>query len=782
MFIREAKPVFLKGLNREHNVFACFKKEINIEGCIEEAVIQITARSFYRLYINERLVMHGPARTAHGYLRVDELDISSYLKEGVNSFTVFVLSYSDCFNGYSNEVTLEPGMIALAVKINKKTALVSDKSWNGYKMINKMHSGRLSHCRSESEIYIVNDKEYEEHEVEELSEDAVYLERRMLYPELNRISDANLVEFGSYYYVRDKYAEPWFFEAQYKMEYDKVTERPDYDAKRFVGKPLKGHVNYSGKNEYEICTDNEDPYVLLDFGKSHVGFIAVELEIEGYEGEAVCDIHHSESFMISGEIGIETAASIRLHIQKNKVSFISMEPYLLRYLKLCFKGVKKVIIKKAEIVTYYYPDLHQGAFCCSDEDINRLYNAARHTLLLNTLDIFMDCPERERGGWLCDSLWTARGADLMLGDTRVEKAFIENFLMTKTENMWKGFFPEVYPGNKANYKDMAGITTWSFWLMLELCEYVERTGDIDFALGYRERVKDFVKGSMTFIGSSGLLENMPHIFVDWSQSNSNTQPISVAANALYSFMLLQLGKLYDDKDYTETGAKIKDILRSALSNLGKYLPDSLTYNNGHLVSNGRITESNQYTSLWAELFLKDEMKELSFNVTHTMGPKPTYPANPNVGGAGLFIGLCIRLDLLSKWGEYRKLLEDIKEIFYMQLKEGPGTLWENSVIDTSSRCHGFTAHVGVHLTRDILGLGIPNEKDKIIVVSPHPCDLRWARGVVKTKGGIASLSWRIEGDKFILNCSVPNGYRVDIKISKELQCFEREINIEGEIL
>lgn len=93
-------------------------------------------------------------------------------------------------------------------------------------------------------------------------------------------------------------------------------------------------------------------------------------------------------------------------------------------------------------------------------------------------------------------------------------SFIENFLLTKTEDMWKGFFPEVYPGNKDNYRGMAGITTWSFWLMLELCEYVERTGDTEFAMLYRNRVNDFVNGSLTLIGPSGLLENMPHVFID----------------------------------------------------------------------------------------------------------------------------------------------------------------------------------------------------------------------------------------------------------------------------
>ncbi len=38
--------------------------------------------------------------------------------------------------------------------------------------------------------------------------------------------------------------------------------------------------------------------------------------------------------------------------------------------------------------------------------------------------------------------------------------------------MWKGFFPEVYPGVNDNAGEV-GIRNWSFWSALELCDYYE---------------------------------------------------------------------------------------------------------------------------------------------------------------------------------------------------------------------------------------------------------------------------------------------------------------------
>ena len=59
----------------------------------EQVVIRLTARNVYRLYINGEIVMHGPARTTHGYCRVDEVDITDRLIDGVNHVAVEVVAY-----------------------------------------------------------------------------------------------------------------------------------------------------------------------------------------------------------------------------------------------------------------------------------------------------------------------------------------------------------------------------------------------------------------------------------------------------------------------------------------------------------------------------------------------------------------------------------------------------------------------------------------------------------------------------------------------------------------
>ena len=354
----------------------------------------------------------------------------------------------------------------------------------------------------------------------------------------------------------------------------------------------------------------------------------------------------------------------------------AMEAGVARWLKLYFRGTGTVTLHAAGMLVHEYPDAHRASFLCSDGDVNRLYDAAKRTLLCNTQDIFMDCPDRERGGWLCDSLWTARAAAMLLGDTRVEREFLETFLLTPADGMFRGFFPETYPGSKADYAAMTGITTWSFWLMCELCEYVRRTGDTALRDRFADRVAAFVDGSRSFLGQSGLLERLPWLFIDWSVSNYGEYqtPISVPANALYAYTLAALGGLYTRSDWCAEGERMRGILRAAvldgrLPETVRTIPDSLErHPDGRLHGRGRCSETGIATCLWADLFAPGELPALDAAFRDCMGFSPRFAPDPEIGRSQLFIGLCIRLDALARRGCYDRLYGELNALYLPVLK------------------------------------------------------------------------------------------------------------------
>ena len=761
----------------------------------QHAVIRLTARNIYRLYINGEMVMHGPARTAHGYCRVDEIDVTDRLIDGVNHVAVEVIAYGRDwigYNHYSNDCTLEDGLFIAEIQADGQILSATGRDdWRVCRVTARAPvCERISHSRECIEIYTPDDNYYLWKlgyggfvAPEIMASEPIYLAHESAMPTLQEFFFEDVTGFGSVSIDSSMEVEPFFFEVNNPM-IDKLPERPTLDCRRSA-ETNEGVVRADFDADGLVLTPDgtSDYFVSWDGGESRVGFIRVAFTCEQ---AGVVDVVRSEIVDADGSLPYYFNNVTRLHVPAGLTEFITMEPALARYMQVFFRGVGQVTVHALSILEDSYPDEKRASFLCSNDDINRLYNAAKKTLLLNTLDIFMDCPERERGGWLCDSLWTGRAASLLLADNRVEREYLENFLLTPAEGMFCGFFPEVYPALKPSYKDMTGITTWTFWLMIEVCEFIRRTGDILFRDRYLPRIEAFVEGSRRFLGSSGLLENMPWVFIDWSTSNleEHQQPVSSAANALYAYMMTRLGEAFTRSDWVEEGERIRTVLRNAI--LGgtsptflRRIPDSFTVDgNGGLHSRERFSEAAVYTSLWCGLFTPDEVPLLVKAVRDSMGPAPIYAKDPMVGESQLFIGLCIRLDMLTRLGYFGKCYEDLLAIYLPQLTEGPGTLWENRIIDTSSRCHGFTSHAGVHLMRDVLGLGLPlfspdGEGDPVLEIAPHLCGLRWARGTRETPEGIVSVDWRYDGDRFTLRVTAPAAYDCRITLPEEAKMLDK---------
>ena len=778
-----------------HHAFSCER--------IEQAVVRITARNIYRLYVNGKMVMHGPARTAHGYARVDVIPIEQYLAEGENHIAVEVVAYSGAFvKEYSNDCTLEPGLLTAEVEADGR--ILSATGRDGWQVCRLQEregrAERVSHSRECSEICRLlpnrtawrpgmND-DFEA--AVKLGTEPIYLSRKSPLPNLEKHSARDIVGFGACRMDDQIKVLPEFWNQDaFNPEgyYASLSVHAVEDCHRTIEdegcEPIMVRRNACGGILLEGVSDK---YIAFDMGENQVGFPGVEISAEK---AGVVDILHTESLELDGSFAYPHNIVTRLYIPAGRTYFVAMEPCIARYLKLYLRGTGNVTLHETFMHEYTIPDTHRSAFLCSDGEINRLYAAAKRTLILNTLDIFMDCPDRERGGWLCDSLWTARAASMLLSDNRVERDFIENFLLTPAEGMSNAFFPDVYPGNKQNFSEGTGISTWSFWLMCELCEYVRRTGDREFAMEHEKRVEAFVNGSSRFIGKSGLIEKLDGMFFDWSLSNRREyqSDVSTPANALYAFLLCELGELYYRPEWIQRGEAMRGILRNViigsvsggLKNL-KIFPDGWEIEaDGSLSGCGCTSESGMATALWSGLFTAEEAPALMRNVRDSMGPAPRFPSDPNIGKSGLFIGLCIRMDMLCRMGMHGQMFEDMKAIYLPQLKEGPGTLWEHSVIDSSSRCHGFNGHAGVHLLRDVLGMGMPERRADgtvRLIIAPHLCGLRWAKGSVELPEGVMAVDWKCDGDSFELNVHLPaenrEKFRVDVILPREARAMDNE--------
>ncbi len=187
------------------------------------------------------------------------------------------------------------------------------------------------------------------------------------------------------------------------------------------------------------------------------------------------------------------------------------------------------------------PKVDQAQFSCSDPRLNRIFDAARQTFRQNAVDIFMDCPSRERAGWLCDSFFTSRVAFDLCGNTTIEKNLFENYLLPASfAHLPEGMLPMCYP---ADHYDGVFIPNWALWFVVELQEYQARSGDREMVAALRPRLAALYRYFQRFRNEDGLLEKLKSwVFIEWSKANDFVQDVSYPSNMLYAGALAAAGR------------------------------------------------------------------------------------------------------------------------------------------------------------------------------------------------------------------------------------------------
>ena len=88
---RKAVPVWAEGREKEMNVWLAFTAKVDGG---KNTVLAVTGSSAYSVRINGEFFAFGLARCAHGFYRVDELDITDALPAGENDVTITVAGYN----------------------------------------------------------------------------------------------------------------------------------------------------------------------------------------------------------------------------------------------------------------------------------------------------------------------------------------------------------------------------------------------------------------------------------------------------------------------------------------------------------------------------------------------------------------------------------------------------------------------------------------------------------------------------------------------------------------
>ena len=344
----------------------------------------------------------------------------------------------------------------------------------------------------------------------------------------------------------------------------------------------------------------------------------------------------------------------------------------------------------------------QAQFAASDERLNRLFAAGRETFRQNALDIFMDCPSRERAGWLCDSFFTARVAKDLCGDTRVERNFFENFLLpAEFAFLPDGMLPMCYP---ADHNDGVFIPNWALWFVVELEEYLARSGDRETVDALRPRVLRLFDYFKKFRNEDGLLEKLESwVFVEWSAANSFVQDVNYPVQHALRRSAGRGGPMYGLPELTADAERIRETIRRQSFD-GRVLRRQCRARERQAAGHHQPHRGLPILRLLLRRRQAGNALRALAALVKEFGPqRKQTKAFPEVHPANAFIGNVLRLELLSRYGLCQQLLDE-SLAYQLYMADRTGTLWENDGAYASCD-HGFASHGGVHvLYRDVLGL------------------------------------------------------------------------------
>lgn len=765
-----AKPIWPDGRANEKNLFVGLRATFEApEGA--RVVLRVAASTLYRASVNGEFVGHGPARGPHGYYRVDEWDLTGNLVLGENLVALEVAGY----NVNSYYLLDQPSFVQAEVVAGGKVLASTAGDGTPFAAIilkeRVQKVQRYSFQRPFSEVYRLSPDHDRWREGTSAAFDTVQcsvlpeknlLPRRVPYPRFSMLQPISHVSSGKLT-ARTKVKRIWKDRSLTGIG-PKLGGFPEEELDVIPSIELQ-HVNsvpdpelnqpYSWETKLELVKNR---YHILDFGTNITGFLGARITCRKKSRL----LFTFDEIMSRNDVDFKRLGCVNIvsyEMPKGTFTVESFEPYTLRYLKIMVLD-GDCEIENVYLREYVNPDVWETHFAASDDRLNRLFVAARETFRQNAVDIFMDCPSRERAGWLCDSFFTSRVAYDLSGDADVETNFFENYMLPeKFAHIPGGMLPMCYP---ADHYDGVFIPNWALWFVVQLEEYLARTGDRRIVDGLEPKVLNLFDYFKPFKNEDGLLEKLESwVFVEWSDANKFVQDVNYPTNMLYAAALDAAGRMYDLTDLSAEAEKLRATIRKQSFD-GEFFVDNAVRKDTKLQVTRNRSEVCQYFAFFFDVATPESHGELWHTLCQEFGPQRKETKTfPEVHMANAFVGNVLRLEILSRYGRCRQILDE--SIGYnLYMAERTGTLWENDG-DYASCNHGFASHVAHMLYRDVLSLHEVDAVNKVVRLRFSDLAMDWCEGRVPTKGGAVYLRWWKEGEAIHYRVSVPAGYTLEVE-------------------
>jgi hypothetical protein len=791
--IPRGEPDFARDINR----FVYFRKEFEVVGYVESAIVRASADGRYILYLNGARVGRGPARCHPGWQYVDPYDIAELIRPGRNVLAVLAHSYGRDTSFYelprgAQGILFGCGGFYLEGSVSTEGGRVdldSDGSWKF-----------LASLAWESDTPFGGTGFEERYDAERAPDgwkDAGFDDSAWKSAHVQRIvlptAGSDIVPF------------PRLVERDigFLAETARVPLRVLPAASAATSAP---HVSSFASADHAAA----DP-AIFDFGGILCGRIAFELDAAA---GSLVQIECAEALGPDGELfrpaaipGISTPFVHRYRAREGRQSHCLFETAGFRYVRIgyasCVRPPKLISLFALESLYSGDDSLpaggegaarlaeasstspasrkspgsrnrrNSGDFACSDGTLNALWKAGARTAAICRQDGLIDCPSREQRQWTGDPYIQALVNYVTLGDARL----VRKYLLQSAQTQRADGMIMMASASDLGAEGRTFIPDFCLLWILAIEKYLLYTGDNSVLPELFPSVAKALAWFMPYIDGQGLLADTPGwIFIDWSERlerrgevlalnalfigalRSGARVARLAGAPLYARRWLSLARslavaadrrFWDEKRGLYADARGESGLSAVASQQG----------NAAAIAFG-IAPAGRRASIFAAIL--DESR-LKLTRTWRWDSERSFDPDRDIAIAQPFFSHFLH-EALAVSGRVGDIVDNLKSRWGPMLAEGDTFRESWQLTEMTSRCHAFSATPTYDLSTRVLGPRPVADGFSRFHVAPYFAGLEWAKGAVPTPAGPIEVAWERRDASIGIEITVPQGISGELEI------------------
>jgi len=563
------------GADKRPQAHGLFRKSFVLEQVPERAPARITADSRYLLFVNGQEVFRGPVRSQPRRMHYDLFDLVPYLKAGENIIAIYVKYYGGA-NAYWMPAVANATLGKSGVLVFEANLFAADQGEGGWLVSDASWKAKESDAWSEPPaaeepvgggvpVEIFDARRFP-HGWEQPGFDDAAWGNAGLIPAMHIGGFAHTQPptdpYGPLYprpiaRLEGETCVPRAIQAEYlQAPPDLSVDSPAKRVEASIAAPVTDSEQSVSFPAHMTVPSGGAVRLVLDMGRIVSGFPQFEVEAPA---DTVLDCTYVEDPITGPATGFGIHVGTRYVARGTNDRFQVFDSNGFRYVYLLIHGATgPVTLKSFSVKENIYPWAEGAGFECSDEALNRIFQAGIRTVQLNSHDAFLDCPTREQRAWVGDSVVH----QMVHLTTNTDWRLAWHYLTLGNSPRYDGILPMSVSG-EIEARGGHTIPDWALHWVHGIYNLYRFSGDREQVLAFMPTVARILRWYTPFQNAQGLLKDMVEWnLVDWASiSSEDTSGVITAlwARGLQEFaeMAAWLGESASQNWAEELYAKVK---------------------------------------------------------------------------------------------------------------------------------------------------------------------------------------------------------------------------------